>query len=146
MLLSFAYLAFVSLKLLVRSHRSVQVKNVELIVLRHQLAVMRRQVERLRLGSGDRAFVAAASRVLPRARRHGLLVTPQTLLRWHRKLVRRRWTYPRVRPGRPSIDSEKRKLVLWLARENPAGAISGSPASSRSSASRSRRARSDGCL
>src|SRR5438270_10312826 len=104
MLLSFIYLAFVSLlKLLVRSHRSVQVKDVELIVLRHQLEVLRRQVERPRLRASDRALLAAASRVLPPRRRHGLLVTPQTLLRWHRKLVRRRWTYPRVRPGRPSI-------------------------------------------
>ena len=118
MLLSFVYLAFVSvLKLLIRSHRSVQVKDIELIVLRHQLEILRRQVERPRLRSSDRAFLAAASRLLPPRRRHGLLVTPQTLLRWHRVLVRRRWTYARVRPGRPSIDAEE--LVLRLARENP---------------------------
>ena len=120
MLLSFVYLAFVSvLKLLIRSHRSVQVKDIELIVLRHQLDILGRQVERPRLRSSDRAFLAAASRLLPPRRRHGLLVTPQTLLRWHRALVRRRWTYARVRPGRPSIDAEKRELVLRLARENP---------------------------
>ena len=120
MLLSFIYLAFVSLlKLLIRSGRPVQVKDIELIVLRHQLDVLRRQVERPRLRSSDRAFLAATSRLLPPRRRHGLLVTPQTLLRWHRELVRRRWTYARVRPGRPSIDAEKRELVLRLARENP---------------------------
>jgi transposase InsO family protein len=120
MLLSFAYLAFVSvLKLLVPSPGSVQVKDVEVIVLRHQLDVLRRQVDRPRLRSSDRAFLAAASRVLPPGRRRGLLVTPQTLLRWHRALVRRRWTYTRVRAGRPSIDVEKRRLVLRLARENP---------------------------
>jgi putative transposase len=120
MLLSFAYLAFVSvLKLLIRSHRSVQVKDIELIVLRHQLDVLRRQVDRPRLRSSDRAFLAAASRLLSPGRRHGLLVTPQTLLRWHRALVRRRWTYARVRPGRRSIDAEKRELALRFARENP---------------------------
>jgi transposase len=120
MLLSFVYLAFVSvLKLLIRSHRSVQVKDIELIVLRHQLEILRRQVERPRLRSSDRAFLAAASRLLPPGRRHGLLVTPQTLLRWHRQLVRRRWTYGRAKPGRPPLGREKRELVLRLARENP---------------------------
>jgi putative transposase len=120
MLFSFIYLVFVSvLKLLTGSCRPAQVKDVELIVLRHQLDVLRRQVERPSLRSSDRAFLAAASRLLPPRRRHGLLVTPQTLLRWHRELVRRRWTYASVRPGRPSIDAEKRELVLRLARENP---------------------------
>jgi hypothetical protein len=116
MLLSFIYLVLVSLlELLIRRGRPAQVKDIELIVLRHQLEVLRRQVERPRLRSSDRAFLAAASRVLPPRRRHGLLVTPQTLLRWHRELVRRRWTYACVRPGRPSIDGEKRELVLQLA-------------------------------
>jgi putative transposase len=120
MLLSFVYLVFVSLlKLLVGSRRPAQVKDIELIVLRHQLDVLRRQVERPRLRSSDRAFLAAASRLLPPARRRGLLVTPQTLLRWHRELVRRRWTYARRGPGRPSIDEQTRELVLRLARENP---------------------------
>ncbi len=89
------------------------------MVVRHQLDVLRRQVECPRLRSSDRAFLAAASRLLPPRRRGGLLVTRQTLLRWHRELVRRRWTYARVRPGRPLIDAEKRGLVLRLARENP---------------------------
>ena len=120
MLFSFIYLVFVSLlKLLIGSGRPAQVKDIELIVLRHQLDVLRRQVERPRLRSSDRAFLAAASRLLPPRRRHGLLVTPQTLLRWHRELVRRRWTFSRRGPGRPPIDAEKRELVLRLARENP---------------------------
>jgi putative transposase len=120
MLVSFAYLAFVSLlKLLIRSGRHVDVKDVELLVLRHQLEVLRRQVERPKLRPPDRALMAAAGRLLPPARRHGLLVTPQTLLRWHRELVRRGWTYPHARPGRPPIDARTRELVLRLARENP---------------------------
>jgi transposase len=88
-------------------------------VLRHQLTVLRRQVERPRLRQSDRAFLTAASRVLPPQRRHDLLVTPQTLLRWHRELVRRRWTYSHRGPGRPPIPAESRELVLRLARENP---------------------------
>jgi putative transposase len=104
MLFSFIYLLFVSLlKLLVGSRRPAQVKGIELIVLRHRLRVLRRQVERPRLRSSDRAFLAATSRLLPPRRRHDLLVTPQSLLRWHRELVRRRWTYARRGPGRPSI-------------------------------------------
>jgi putative transposase len=120
MLLSFIYLAFVFLlKLVVRSGRSTAAKDIELIVLRHQLEVLRRQVERPRLRPADRALLAAAARLLPRQRRNGFLVTPQTLLRWHRELVRRRWTYSRASPGRPSIRAETRELVLRLARENP---------------------------
>ena len=120
MLISFIYLVFVSLlKLLIGSRRPAQVKDVELIVLRHQLDVLRRQVERPKLRPSDRAFLAAASRQLPPARRRGLLVTPQTLLHWHRELLRRRWTYARRGPGRPPTDAETRELVLRLARENP---------------------------
>jgi putative transposase len=108
-LFSFIYTAFASLlKLLIGSGRPARVKDIELIVLRHQFDVLRRQVERPRLRSSDRAFLAATSRLLPPRRRHGLLVTPQTLLRWHRELVRWRWTFSRRGPGRPQIAAEIR--------------------------------------
>ena len=120
MLASFVYRAFVSLlKLVIRSGRSVDLKDVELLVLRHQLEVLRRQVERPKLRASDRALLAAAGRLLPPRRRQRLLVTPQTLLRWHRELVRGTWTYPHARPGRPPIDARTRELVVRLARENP---------------------------
>jgi hypothetical protein len=71
------------------------------------------------LRSADRAFLAAASRLLPRKRWGSLFVSPDTLLRWHRELVARRWTYGRLSPGRPPVAREVRELVLRLARENP---------------------------
>ena len=102
--------------LLARSQAS---KDVEILALRHQLAVLRRQVATPRPSWADRAILSALARLLPRHRRHHLFVTPRTLLRWHADLVKRRWTYPRHGPGRPPIRPTLRALVLRLATENP---------------------------
>jgi putative transposase len=94
-------------------------KDLEILVLRHQLRVLRRKTGRPRFTAHDRVVLAAASRVLPRERWAWFLVTPQTLLRWHRTLVRRKWTYGKERtPGRPPIDPQTVELVLRIAREN----------------------------
>ncbi len=98
--------------------RSDEFKELEIVVLRHELVVLRRQRDRPELNPADRVFLAAASCLLPRASWRSFFVTPATLLRWHRRLVARRWTYP-GRVGRPPIAGEIRELVLRLARENP---------------------------
>ena len=89
------------------------------VVLRHEVAVLRRQVTRPALQPADRPLLAGVARMLPRHRRRGLFVQPDTLLRWHRDLVRRRWAYPHRRPRRPSVPSGTVSLVLRLAKENP---------------------------
>lgn len=95
-------------------------RDVELLVLRHQLRVLNRQRPRSALRGGDRLLLAAASRMLPKERWTTFLVSPQTLLRWHRELVRRRWTYRRgPNPGRPALQERTVRLILRLAKENP---------------------------
>jgi len=120
MVFSFLYLAVRALfGALVRSRRGLHVKDIELLVLRHELEILRRQVARPELGTADRALLAAAACHLRRSSRSVHLVTPRTLLRWHRALVRRKWQQPAGRRGRPPLSAEIRELVLRLARENP---------------------------
>jgi len=117
---SFCYLMLRRvLQLAALRFRSDEFKELEIVVLRHELAVLHRQLARPELNPSDRVFLAAASRLLPRARWRSFVVTPTTLLRWHRHLVAKRWTYPGARVGRPPIQRELRELVLRLARENP---------------------------
>jgi putative transposase len=116
---SLCYLALrCVLQLVSLGARSERSKELEIVVLRHELSILRRQVNRPRLTSTDRLFLAAASRLLPRSSWPSFLITPTTLLRWHRRLVTRRWTYP-GRTGRPPVGGETRELVLRIARENP---------------------------
>jgi hypothetical protein len=106
-------------RLLVLPQADDGAKDLEILVLRHQLRVLRRKTGRPKFTAGDRVLLAAASRVLPRQRWASFLVTPQTLLRWHRTLVRRKWTYGKERtPGRPPIDPQTVDLILRMAREN----------------------------
>ena len=107
--------------LMVLARREVS-KDAELLVLRHENAVLRRQTSRVRYQPADRLWLAALSRLIPR-RRWGevFAVTPATLLAWHRRLVARKWDYTsRRRPGRPSTAAAIRKLVIRIATDNPA--------------------------
>src|SRR6266581_8122039 len=107
-------------RLLVLPNADDGTKDLEILVLRHQLRVLRRKTGRPRFTSLDRIVLAATSRLLPRDRWSSFLVTPQTLLRWHRELVRRKWTYRRRRTlGRPPLDPAIRDLIVRLGRENP---------------------------
>jgi putative transposase len=120
MLSKLAYLTLCrSIQLLVLLARGNAAKDLELMVLRHQLGVLRRQVPRPKLEPTDRALLAAISRALPRSCWSCFLVKPETLLRWHRRLVAGSWTYPRRSRGRPPLDEDVQQLIVRLARENP---------------------------
>jgi transposase InsO family protein len=94
--------------------------DLEVVVLRHEIAILRRQVSRPELKRRDRIFLTALARLLPRTSWGAFFVTPQTLLRWHRELVARHWTFRNERrPGRPPLPEATRTLVVGLARENP---------------------------
>src|SRR5712691_9845 len=100
-------------ELLVLRGRRERSKDVEILVLRHQLAVLRRENPRPRLDDRDRMMLAGLSRVLDRKRwTTAFFVTPATLLRWHRRLVARHWTYPKRHPGRPPISAGLRALIV----------------------------------
>jgi len=120
MALSFLYLmARWLVGMLLGRLRSEHAKDVEIAVLRHQLRVLRRQVKRPEFRPTDRALLAMLSRALPRRRWSTFLVTPDTIMRWHRRLVTRKWTQPYRRGGRPPLDDHLVALILRLARENP---------------------------
>jgi putative transposase len=118
-LVSFCYvllrwsLEFVALRV-----GSKEFMELEIVVLRHELAILRRKTRRPTITAVDRLFLSAASRLLPRMRWGSRIVTPATLLRWHRRLVAKRWTFAR-RVGRPPLRREIQDLVRRLARENP---------------------------
>jgi putative transposase len=106
-----------SIRLLALLTRGDAAKELEILVLHHQLPVLR-QTPRPTLEPADRVLLTAISRVLPRARWSCFLVTPETLLRWHRRLVAGAWTYPH-QPGRPPLDDDVQQLIIRLAKENP---------------------------
>lgn len=115
---SFIYFVLVRVIGVLTGGGSVSQLQLENAALRHQVKVLRRTVRRPELRDRDRAFLAAASRALSRERWASFMVTPQTLLRWHRELVRRKWTYRRGGPGRPPLDPETADLIVRLGREN----------------------------
>jgi putative transposase len=116
---SFYRLVRLVLDLLVLRVRRDRSKDAEILVLRHQLAVLARQVPRPRFEPADRAFLTALSRVVGRDRWSIYVVKPDTLLGWHRRLVANHWSYPHRRPGRPRTAAETRRTIIRLASENP---------------------------
>src|SRR5664279_3871881 len=116
----FSLLYFLVRRLLGAGGRLQDEKDIELLVLRHQVKVLQRQVKRPRLNRLDRVLFAAASRAMTRSSWSSFVVRPETLLRWHRELVRKKWTYRRMgQPSRPPIEPAVRALVVRLGRENP---------------------------
>jgi hypothetical protein len=120
--LSFLYRLVRRVLEVVRVHWSdTAAKDAEILVLRHQLAVLRRQVAYPRFTWYHRALVGLLAGLVPRGCPGSFLVTPQTILGWHRSLVRKRWTYPHRRPGRPALPKETMDLICRLARRTPVG-------------------------
>ena len=119
MLFCVLYLILRGMLRLVPSAEGGRDREVEILVLRHQIKVLSRKAGRPKLRRLDRVFLSAAAGILPRERRSSFLVTPATLLRWHRELVKRKWTYRDKRVGRPPMSPQVRELILRLARENP---------------------------
>jgi hypothetical protein len=116
----YAYLTLARvLSWLVLLARSDAANDIEILILQHEVAVLRRHNPRPALTWVDRAFLSALSRMLPTQLRLLRLVSPRTLLRWHARLVAHRWTYPRRQPGRPPTPQPIPALVLRMARENP---------------------------
>jgi len=119
-ILSFLYRAFCRvlqlIRLIFRSNTDIA---IEIVMLRHEVAVLRRQVHRPALEPADRAVLAGLARLLPGRHIGRFFVQPETLLRWHRDLVAKRWNYPHSRPGRPAIEKGVTALVVRLAEENP---------------------------
>jgi hypothetical protein len=110
------------LELIVLVGRRDRTKELEILVLRHELSILRRQAAaHPRFETHDRVLLAALSRVLPRRSWNAFMVQPETLLRWHHRLVARRWTYPHRPPGRPPIGRDARDLILRCAREPELG-------------------------
>jgi putative transposase len=108
-----------SVQLLVLLAHGEAAKDLELLVLRHQITVLRRQLPRPKLEPADRALLAAVSRALPRTRWSCFFVRPETLLRWHRRLIAGAWTYPHRQTGRPPLDQDVQQLIIRMAKENP---------------------------
>ena len=116
----FSLFYFLVRRVLGTGRRSREQRDIELLVLRHQVRVLQRQVKRPRLRRLDRLMLAAASRTMPRSIWSSFVVRPETLLRWHRELAQKKWTYKRRgRSGRPPIDPQVSALILRLGRENP---------------------------
>jgi hypothetical protein len=113
--------------------RSGTSEEVEILILRHEVAVLRRQVARPKPHWADRAVIAALARLLPRRLRLHRMVTPGSLLAWHRRLIKKKWTYPNT-TGRPPVPEEIRELARRLARQNPRWDTGASRVSSSASA------------